>query len=417
MSCYSAGKERTCTAQHPGCTGKVKDRGAKQCVACAKFARKFTAAPTVTGNSITETANAREVTAVTDQHVRTLEDLIRVCDIDLTIWEIERWVANKWEMGSVDLKKQTHVTPLFQIKVWLKRKVLLLTIQSEISSLLADAKKAITQRKVRNVPTRPMTGLMLEPSIPDLHVGKLAWSGETGHQNYDVKIAVETFELALDTLLRRVSGYKFDRILFPVGNDLLNADSNLNQTTGGTPQDTDSRFQKSFSTVRQMITTAIRRLRHLAPVKVIMVPGNHDQLSVWHLGDSLECFFHRYTDVVIDNLPTLRKYTQFGKVMLMHTHGNKGKPANYPLVMATEQPKMFGETTFREVHVGHVHKTKLDEFHGVRVRTSPALCPPDAWHSENQFVGAGRSAEALVWHRTEGLIGTAFYTVPEEEAA
>lgn len=416
MSCYPAGKERPCPSQYPGCTGKIKDRSAKQCAACARAARKFTAAPTLSGHSVTETANAREVTTVTDQHVRTLEDLVRVCDIDLVTWEIERWVANKWEMGSVDLKKQAHVTPLYQIKVWLKRRVALIAIQSEISRLIADAKRDLPRRPCRHA-DRPMTSLMLEPSIPDLHVGKLAWSAETGHQNYDVKTAVETFELALDTLLRRVAGYRFEQIVFPVGNDLLNADSNLNQTTGGTPQDTDSRFQKTFGTVRQMITTAIRRFRHLAPVKVVMVPGNHDQLSVWHLGDSLDCFFHKYTDVVVDNSPTLRKYTQFGKVMLMHTHGNKGKHANYPLVMATEQPKMFGETLYREAHVGHIHKTKLDEFNGVRVRTSPALCPPDAWHSENHFVGAGRSAEALVWHRTEGLIGTAFYTVSHEEAA
>src|SRR6185437_7298527 len=128
---------------------------------------------------------------------------------------------------------------------------------------------------------------------------------------------------------------------------------------------------------------AIEKLRQIAPVKVVIVSGNHDQLSCWHLGDSLECYFHNYTDVEIDNLPRQRKYHQFGNVMVMFTHGHKGKRQDYPLLMATEQPQMFGSTKFRECHTGHNHMTKLDEQHGVRVRVLPALCAPDDWLATN----------------------------------
>jgi hypothetical protein len=86
---------------------------------------------------------------------------------------------------------------------------------------------------------------------------------------------------------------------------------------------------------------------------VKMVPGNHDTLSTWCLGHSLECWFHATPDVMIDNEPRNRKYHQFGQVILMFTHGDKGKRPNYPLVMATEQPQMFGATVHREAHTGH----------------------------------------------------------------
>lgn len=366
-----------------------------------------------TSESVSGGKNTCEVSKVTPEKVRTLEDLIRVCQIDASTWEVDRWVANKWEAGTGE-----DNTALFQVKAWLKRKVQIVDARNEITSLLADAKKSIALARTAPARLPKVDGdYMLELDVFDLHAGKLAWSKETGHENYDVKIAERVFEQAIERLLARTAGYPISQIVFPVGNDLLNSDNTLNTTTHGTPQDTDGRFQKTFLTVRKMMTATIERLRQRAPVVVYMVPGNHDKLSVWHLGDSLECFFDHYADVTVHNRPCVRKYHQFGKVMLMFTHGDKGKHPDYPLVMATEEPVMFGATKFREAHIGHRHETKTREFHGVRVRTLSALCPPDAWHAEMQFVGNQQSAEAFVWHKTEGLVSQAFYTVPEREAA
>jgi DNA repair exonuclease SbcCD nuclease subunit len=140
-----------------------------------------------------------------------------------------------------------------------------------------------------------------------------------------------------------------------------------------------------------------------------MVSGNHDDLSVWHLGDSLECYFSRYSDVEIFNEPTTRKYHEFGNVLLCFTHGDKGKRADYPLLMAAERPEMFGRTKFREIHTGHTHQTKTEEMHGIRVRTIPSLSPADAWHAENGYVGNQRNAEAYLWNRDEGLVAQFYH--------
>jgi hypothetical protein len=345
------------------------------------------------------------------ERVQSLDDLIRVCKVDTTEWEVERFVCNKWEMGSKDADGKAVATPLFQVKAWLKRRRQIIAAKSEIAQLLADAKAKIHVRGPM-ILKRQAGGVMLEPSIPDLHVGKLAWAEETGDENYDSKIAERLFEDALAALLQRTAAHKFERILFPVGNDLLHSDTKQGTTTSGTPLDTDSRYHKSFLIARRMLTRAIDHLRSVAPVHVLVIPGNHDTLGAWHIGESLDCYFHKCKDVTIDNAPTMRKYHQFGKVMLMFTHGNRGKLADYPLLMATEQPKMFGETVHREAHTGDKHQLRVQEHRGVKVRISPALCAPDAWHSENHFVGMARSAEAFVWHREEGLIGTAHYTVP-----
>ena len=376
----------------------------------------------VSRDSTVVTGDTCEISRVTPSRVKTLADLVRVCEIDQTEWEVERYTCNKWDMGSVPPMVgssesgwtredgATIITELFQIKAWLKRKVVIVAARSEICALIADAKTRIPARATRARIVSP-SGNLLEPSIPDLHVGKLAWALETGWENYDTRTAEKVFEEALSVLVARTESYRPERILFPIGNDVLHADTKQGTTTAGTPLDMDSRYHKSFLLVRQMMTRAIDTLRSIAPVHVVVVPGNHDTLGAWHLGDSLECYFHSCADVTIDNAPSMRKYYQWGKVMLMLTHGNRGKLADYPMVMAAEQPKMFGETIHREAHTGDKHQLKVQEVHGVRVRISPALCPPDAWHSEHHFVGNARSAEAFVWHREEGLIGTAHYTV------
>jgi hypothetical protein len=343
--------------------------------------------------------------------IHTLEQLVEFFEIDLSIWEVERFVANKWEVGAKDASDKLVVEPLYQVKAFLKRKVEVVDAKAEIESLRKFAKE-VAPRKPSKAPKPAKTnGNMLEVDISDHHFGKLAWAVETGHQNYDTKIAAKLFKRAFRSILDRNAGKAFDQIWFVVGNDLLNSDNAQGTTTRGTTVSTDVRYQKTFSVVRNIIIECVEELRSLTKsVKVIMVSGNHDQLSVWHLGDSLEAYFHKYTDVVIDNSPKYYKYHRFGKVMIMYTHGDKGKRKDYPLLMATEQPEMFGETKFREVHVGHNHTDKVEEYHGVKVRVLSALCPPDAWHAENAFVGNLRSAEAFEWNKDEGLIGTTVFT-------
>jgi DNA repair exonuclease SbcCD nuclease subunit len=159
----------------------------------------------------------------------------------------------------------------------------------------------------------------------------------------------------------------------------------------------------------------VESARKVAPVHVVTMPGNHDRLAAWHMGHALECYFHNYKDVTFDNSPTARKYFEWGVNMLMFTHGDSGNRHDYPLLMAAEQPEMFGRTKFREIHCGHTHETKTIERHGIRVRVLPALCPPDEWHAANGFVGNQRNAEGYIYNNKEGMIGMVVYNDQSQE--
>lgn len=418
--------------------GKLKQKKNKVCAECrhAPYAHIPSDTPAAAPSAPSAGAVLTESLAVSGDHaeitrpvyeaVRTLADLIRVCEIDTSEWEVERWVANKWEVGAKDKAGDLKVAPLFQVKAWMKRRRAIVDAKAEIASLLEEAKQSLSRfapsphnsrsAKISSAHSCSAAQVLLEPSIPDLHIGKLAWGRETGWDNYDIKIAEQTFDDALSALLARTKSFGATQVLFPVGNDLLHSDTKQGTTTGGTQLDTDSRFHKSFMIARRMITRAIDRMRdEIGPVHVVMVPGNHDTLAVWHLGDSLEMKYASTEGITIDNEPTLRKYYEHGRVMLMLTHGNRGKLDQYPLLMASEKPEMWGRTIYKEAHTGDKHHLKVQEHRGVKVRISPALCPPDAWHSEFQFVGAQRSAEAFCWDKEAGLIGTAYYTVGKSD--
>ena len=278
-------------------------------------------------------------------------------------------------------------------------------IRAEIAAMQAEAK---IERKFPKVKPAESTGLLLEVCIADAHFGRLSYSKETNDAPYDLLIAQASFMRALETLLDRAKGYTFERILMPLGHDLLHSNGMNNATAGGTPLDCDGRYQKTFTLVRQTMAEVIERLRRIAPVDIPVIAGNHDR-TIWTLADSLSSWFRGQPDVNIDNAPTLRKAYSWGTCGFLLTHGDAGKKAEYPLVFATEFPEIFSNSTWREVQQGHFHKAALDETHGVKIRTLPSLASADFWHFENMYTCNMRSAEAYVFSKTEGQIAQFVY--------
>lgn len=355
--------------------------------------------------------------------INTLPALLEYFEVDTDIWEVTNWKANKWEMagfpktiGSSKNWSRTStaaiITPLYQVKATFAKKKVMAFAKLELASL----KERFKEDKLRPTPklihriSRTKSGNILELNIPDLHAGKLAWSKETGYKDYDTKIALDVYDEAIDHILADTAHIQIDQIVYITGNDMMHSDTLGGTTTSGTQLDNDSRYHKVFVKLRNRVIDIIKyKLLPVAPVKVISCPGNHDKLTAWHLADSIEMYFHDDPNVEVDNSPKEFKFHQHGQVMLMFCHGNTGKKPDYPLTMATREKEMWGSTTYREAHTGHVHQTMVQEFHGVRVRVLPALCEPDAWHANNNFVGNLRTAEGYVWNADKGLISMAFY--------
>lgn len=389
--------------------------------ATAVTAKDLTAA----GDSVDVNGDNVKLTRTSTEMVKTLDDLIRVCDIDTSIYAIDRFTCKAWNGFIKNSSKQIEKTQLYAVTAFLRVKHAENQLRSDVDDILSDLKVAAPELlPPPSVLSRPSSGMMLELSIPDAHFGKLAWWRECG-ESYDVKIAQTLFVAAVDDLLAKTAGYEFDEINLIVGNDLLNSDNFENTTAKGTPQSTDGRQAKTFSVVRETLQSVIRdRLIGRAPkVNVVIVPGNHDRQTSFYLGEVLDAYFSNSDSVRVDNSPTLRKYIQFGDVLLMFTHGSDEKHSSLPLIMATERPDLWGATRFREIHLGHLHQRRasqflgVSEYNGVCVRILPSLSAPEDWHTAKGYVGNIRSAEAYIWDRNTGLVGTAMFNVPIHSAA
>ncbi len=58
---------------------------------------------------------------------------------------------------------------------------------------------------------------------------------------------------------------------------MINIDSPANTTTGGTPQSVDNRFPKIITVVKNLLIKTIDELSLIAPVDILVIPGNHDR--------------------------------------------------------------------------------------------------------------------------------------------
>jgi predicted phosphodiesterase len=348
----------------------------------------------------------------------TVDDLLNIYNISKDEWEIEKQIINTWEVGAKGPNNEIVTTPLFQVKVWLKNKQFIPL--NEIKEELVNELKKLSPKveKINYKPKIDKNSLLLEINIFDLHLGKIAWSEETNH-DYNLEIASNIFNECIDEFIEETSNKNIERIVFPIGNDFFNSDKSypFNSTTKGTPQEEDARWQKTFRTGRQLLVEAIYRLQQIAPVDVIMVPGNHDFERNFYLGDSLEGWFYNNKNVTVDNSSNPRKYYKYGEVLIGYTHGNEEKVIDLPLIMANERPTDWALSRFREFHLGHEHRKKeikfksTEEYQGVIIRYFNSLSATDSWHHKRGYIGSKRSAEALLWDKNKGLKSNLYFSI------
>lgn len=385
-----------------------------RCTSCGRFAGAAHTCPQVRHESL-ETAS---LDFLATQEIESVEDLLAYCGVDTERHRI--------------LKTRLSGYPIQRKGGYVEQKV---SVRATLEPLVDNASEGLVEELIARAkeyaPRYPPPSFaldlsygehLLELDLFDFHVQMLAWGAETDGGNWDSKTADLMFRSAVERLVSLSKPFPIDRILLPIGNDLFHADQQVGgqvggQTTAGTPQDVDTRRKKGYIRVFEMVRDTVDMLHQIAPVDVVIVPGNHDEDTAFTLGHSLECWYHREPAVIIYNGPTLRKYYQYGNTLLGFTHGKHEPIKNLPLTMADEVPDMWVETDFHEWHIGHKHSASSTTFkgnrdlQGVRVRVIPSLAPNDAWHYRKAY-RSQRAAEAYLWHRENGFVGNFSVSVP-----
>ena len=163
-----------------------------------------------------------DATIIASDKFTTEQQMAEYCDIDRDIWEASSITTNQW--GSEE-------KPSWQFKVrWSRIKGL------TPEMVLATLEENLKSYKPRKLPRykKVMGDVMLEVSIPDLHIGRAASIAETGNE-YNVEIAVDEWLKAHEYFYEQHKHLPVEKVLIVAAGDFFNIDSYMNTTTKGTP--------------------------------------------------------------------------------------------------------------------------------------------------------------------------------------
>jgi hypothetical protein len=364
-----------------------------------------------------ETKTNAILTAENCTRVKSLEDLLSACEVDLNEWDVDKYDIGTYEVTGFDNDRNPVTVTMFRTKAFLKKIRPELNIKKLKADLIEDLRNLSPKvSKIKRERPEDRNDLhLLEISAFDLHLGKIGIKGD----EYSMKIAEERLLSAIEHLLYRAQGYYIDKILFIVGHDLLNSDKDwpVPSTTRGTPQFNSDYHIDMYRHARKLMIKAIDILSEVADVHVMVIPGNHDRESVMHLGDTLELYYEKNTNVKVDNNDCLMKAIPYGNNLIISDHGDGPKTNDLPGIIAQRFKNLWSDTVYVEVHRGHYHTNKatklqaIEELNGITVRNLSSMSATDYWHDSKGFIGNIKKAQAFIYNRQNGLQGILNYNV------
>lgn len=352
-----------------------------------------------------EVKDAGEYLNVTSygSEVRTIDELVARAKIDLTRYEVDRPETSMHETtirdpdGNIRKVQNFRIVAKFRLKAGPSTK-------EQVEALIAGAfgKRPATSKKSLQVRKRT-DGIMQAVVIADPHLAKYAWARETGWDDYDLSIASRLVNTAADELLAWGDETRpAVRHIWLLG-DILHYDNPQGHTTGGTPQDRDTRLAKMLEEAASVLCGIVERSARTCQTQVVMVPGNHDRASTLAMQLILAAYFRGDTRVSVDIEPTHRKYVEWGHCLIGLTHGDTAR-RRLPTLMQVERKEAWGRSRVREWHHGHLHREAQTVTEGgVTIREHLSLSPPDSWHAVEGYVGAPRGMDSFLYAH-EGFV-------------
>jgi len=273
---------------------------------------------------------------------------------------------------------------------------------------------------VRSPRTFGPENMLNHVTLADAHVGALAWHTETGSGDWDLNIARQVLLDGVSWLMDNLP--PAHELVFMVLGDFTDTDGYAPLTPASKHLlDVDGRFPKIADTGIEVIETAVTHaLTRYAKVRLVIKPGNHDPLTSWWMRRLFQRVFADNPRVEVD--PSIRPYWAYlhGRSMICSHHGDKAAMTDLPGIFAADFASMWGQSTYRVCHTGHMHSKRIIqqtgfERHGMEVCQHPTLATRNAWAAD-KGLSAARRLSGYSYHSGGGMVSTLHYN-PELDAA
>jgi len=278
--------------------------------------------------------------------------------------------------------------------------------KQNVQSLVDQVKEAMSDApKAAELPLLsydPMSEYLTVYPLADIHLGMLAWSGETG-ADYDVKIAAQRVG---DWMGRAVDAAPpAERAVVIFNGDTLHINDQTNQTQGSHHQlDADTRYFKVLDVATRSIIAAVRAaLCKHAHVTVVLLKGNHDPEAYVTLMWGLYYHFEDEPRVEVQKKPGDFFVYEFGNVMIAANHGDKAGAQRLVNFISARWAQMWGRTTYRYLFTGHLHHYKAGDIGGMVWEQLAPITDADYYAFSHAFAAGRAQLSAITYHRDEGV--------------
>ena len=291
---------------------------------------------------------------------------------------------------------------------WIKASKEKEQLYNELLESMTDLAQNLPKlRATKATPDKVDPNLLTVYPLGDPHIGLLCYTPEVGG-DWDLKIAEEVFMPLFDNLVT-VAPSSEECLIVDLG-DFWHYDGMEQKTMrSGHKVDADGRpskmIQVGFRIMRQMIDSALRVHKK---VNVKIMPGNHDDLGSIFLRVALIHIYENEPRVEIDDSPNVFQYFHWGLNLLGIHHGDKCKATALPMVMAADQPQLWGSTKFRKWLIGHFHNDSSiiyngKEMQGVSAETFRTIVGREGYAHEAGY-RSDQDGKAIVLHKEYGEI-------------
>lgn len=336
-------------------------------------------------------------TVVSPNEIRTLDELIAVCQIDTSIWNIDRYVQNFWG---------NHDSPKWQVKAFLSRKK---------DSFKIDIREEFLDNLKKTVET-PLSipGCEWGTSLIARTYGCLVIPKQDAHFNkfdIDGKNQIEdrfnVFEKTLNLHLEKSAlGVDLEKIIYIVGSDEANSEW-TQMTTKGTPQQNILSYQEAFEKIAEMEVRIIKKLISFsAEVEVVYLPGNHDEYFGWHLIHFLKNVI-QHPQLKIDDSPKNTKIIQYGKNLMMFNHGDVIKPKDLVGKFPILGKDQWSSCDNYYVFTGDKHHELSRDYNGIKFYQVPQLSGAKSkWDDKQGYIVSKPEMISFLLEEQGGLTDT-----------
>lgn len=338
-----------------------------------------------------------EISARFDSEIRTLEELIERCRIDLSIWNIDKYVQNYWGNSN---------DPHWQVKVFLSKKQP--NTEEALIKALGNYKSSYKPLKKEDILlSNGKKSVSVLISLADPHIDKQTIDKTT------IEKKMKTYLHILQNLLiQSLQSYKLEEVVLVLGNDYFTSDCYHASTTNLTPQHTTDDFDVAYEKGFELGIEAINLCSNFSKrVKVIFVPANHDRTKSFYLVHALEIYFSKNHNIVFDRSAENAKVHMYGQNFIGFHHGDT-KIEDLPTYFASKFKEEWGCCKYAEIALADKHHKRqwkqVDserEINGTRMFIAPSLTTPDKWHKGKRFDLAIQAGVARFYHKEKGYCG------------